>query len=127
MAINANFFTRVGEYRESSAIRIVNRSIRLNAGQEYQRRNFARQGSAPSGRNVEAVIMGKIVSMLMDKKNREGLAPLLRWNVQILPTQKLLLCNPMKNARELRLRGKMCFIEWNVEKIGHIYADWIES
>lgn len=68
MAINANFFTRVGEYRESSAIRIVNRSIRLNAGQEYQRRNFARQGSAPSGRNVEAVIMGKIVSMLMDKK-----------------------------------------------------------
>lgn len=30
-------------------------------------------------------------------------------------------------AKKLQMKGKRCFMKWDVEKISQIYADWIDD
>ncbi|CAI9753646.1 unnamed protein product [Fraxinus pennsylvanica] len=126
---------KMGEYRESYAIRTVNWADQiecksLNAGQEYQRQNFRKTRLCNKWEKYG--ICYYEVNCLYAHGQEE-----LRRPGSLVEKEHAYSSNAKivgqsndsgnKTAHELTLRGKRCFMKWNVEKIGCIYADWIES
>ncbi|KAL2493442.1 Zinc finger CCCH domain-containing protein 39 [Abeliophyllum distichum] len=132
---------RAGEYRESSAISIVREADQiecksLNVGQDYQRGNSRKTklcnkweiyGSCHYGMNclyahgqAELQRPGSIAELeIADGSNAKV--------VVMQSNDSASSKTGNKTAHMLRLRGKGCFMKWNVETIGGIYADWIEG
>ncbi|CAI9786991.1 unnamed protein product [Fraxinus pennsylvanica] len=100
-------------------------------GQEYQRQNFRKMklcnkwekfGHCPHGLNC-------VYAHRRAELQRSGCISELECanasNAKAVAMQSS--DSEQKTACEQRLRGKRCFMKWNVEEIGRIYADWIES